>query len=39
MPTTLLIGKDGLEHGRISGEADWAGAGAKSVIDKLLAQS
>ncbi|HEY8004510.1 MAG TPA: TlpA disulfide reductase family protein [Phenylobacterium sp.] len=39
MPTTLLIGKDGLEHGRISGEADWSGAGAKSVIDKLLAES
>ena len=39
MPTTVLIGKDGLEHGRISGEADWAGAGAKSVIDKLLSES
>jgi thiol-disulfide isomerase/thioredoxin len=39
MPTTLILGKDGLERGRISGEADWAGAGAKSVIDKLLAES
>jgi len=37
MPTTLILGKDGLEHGRISGEADWAGPGAKAVIDKLLA--
>jgi thiol-disulfide isomerase/thioredoxin len=39
MPTTLIIGKDGLERGRISGEADWAGPGAKAVIDKLLAAS
>jgi len=39
MPTTLILGKDGLERGRISGEADWDGAGAKSVIDKLLAES
>jgi thiol-disulfide isomerase/thioredoxin len=37
MPTTLIIGKDGLERGRISGEADWAGPGAKAVIDKALA--
>ncbi|MFI4965051.1 MAG: TlpA family protein disulfide reductase [Caulobacterales bacterium] len=39
MPTTLILGKDGLERGRISGEADWAGPGAKAVIDKLLAAS
>jgi thiol-disulfide isomerase/thioredoxin len=38
MPTTIILGKDGLERGRISGEADWAGAGAKAVIDKVLAQ-
>ncbi len=39
MPTTLILGKDGLEHGRISGEADWSGAGAKAVVDKALAAS
>lgn len=39
MPTTIILGKDGLERGRISGEADWSGPGAKAVIDKLLAQS
>jgi thiol-disulfide isomerase/thioredoxin len=39
MPTTIILGKDGLEHGRISGEADWMGPGAKSVIDKALANS
>jgi hypothetical protein len=39
MPTTIILGKDGLERGRISGEADWAGPGAKAVIDKLLAES
>lgn len=38
MPTTLIIGKDGLERGRISGEADWMGPGARSVIDKILAE-
>lgn len=37
MPTTLILGKDGLERGRIAGEADWAGPGAKAVIDKALA--
>jgi thiol-disulfide isomerase/thioredoxin len=39
MPTTIILGKDGLERGRISGEADWAGPGAKAMIDKLLAAS
>ena len=39
MPTTIILGKDGLERGRISGEADWNGEGAKQVIDKILAQS
>jgi len=39
MPTTLILGKDGLERGRISGEADWAGAGARATIDRLLAAS
>ncbi|HZZ67087.1 MAG TPA: TlpA disulfide reductase family protein [Phenylobacterium sp.] len=38
MPTTLILGKDGLERGRISGEADWSGPGAKHVIDKVLAE-
>lgn len=37
MPTTLILGKDGLERGRVSGEADWAGAGARKIIDKALA--
>jgi thiol-disulfide isomerase/thioredoxin len=37
MPTTIILGKDGLERGRISGEADWAGPGAKATIDKALA--
>ena len=37
MPTTIILGKDGLERGRVSGEADWAGPGAKAVIDKALA--
>jgi len=39
MPTTLILDKNGLERGRISGEADWNGAGAKAVIDKVLANS
>jgi thiol-disulfide isomerase/thioredoxin len=39
MPTTIILGKDGLERGRISGEADWVGDGAKATIDKLLSAS
>ena len=38
MPTTLILGKDGLERGRVSGDADWAGAGARKVIDKVLGE-
>jgi len=38
MPTTVIYGKDGFERGRVSGEADWAGAGAKAVVDKILAE-
>lgn len=38
MPTTVIYGKDGFERGRVSGEADWAGGGAKAVIDKILAE-
>ena len=39
MPTTIIYGKDGLERVRVSGEAEWAGGGAKAVIDKVLAES
>jgi thiol-disulfide isomerase/thioredoxin len=39
MPTTIIIGKDGLERGRISGPADWDAPSAKAMIDKLLAAS
>ena len=38
MPTTIILGKDGLERGRVSGEADWAGPGATAVIDKVLGE-
>jgi thiol-disulfide isomerase/thioredoxin len=38
MPTTLIIGKDGLERGRVAADADWSGPGAKAVIDKALAE-
>jgi thiol-disulfide isomerase/thioredoxin len=38
MPTTVIYGKDGFERGRVSGEADWAGGGAKTVVDKILAE-
>jgi thiol-disulfide isomerase/thioredoxin len=39
MPTTVIYGKDGFERGRVSGEAEWAGDGARTVIDKILAES
>lgn len=39
MPTTVIYGADGLERGRISGDADWSGPDAKALIDKVLAES
>jgi thiol-disulfide isomerase/thioredoxin len=37
VPMTVIYGADGLERGRVSGAADWTGAGARAVIDRLLA--
>lgn len=37
MPTTVIYGADGIEKARLSGDADWSGAEAKAVIDKVLA--
>jgi thiol-disulfide isomerase/thioredoxin len=37
MPTTVIYGPDGLEKGRVSGEADWSGAEARAIIDRVLA--
>lgn len=37
-PTTVIYGKDGLEVGRVAGEADWAGADVRKVIDEALAK-
>jgi len=39
MPTTIIYGKDGVEKGRLSGGADWSGADAKALLDKVLAES
>jgi thiol-disulfide isomerase/thioredoxin len=36
-PTTVIYGKDGLEVGRVAGEADWSGDDVKAVIDQALA--
>ena len=37
-PTTVIYGADGVERGRVSGEADWAGDDARVIIDKVLAE-
>ena len=37
MPTTIIYGADGVERGRITGGADWAGPDARAVIDHVLA--
>jgi thiol-disulfide isomerase/thioredoxin len=37
-PTTVIYGKDGLEVGRVAGEADWSGADVRKVIDEALAK-
>jgi len=39
MPTTVIYGADGVERGRLSGDADWSGKDAKALIDKVLAES
>lgn len=39
MPTTIIYGPDGVERGRLSGEADWSGKDAKALIDRILAES
>jgi thiol-disulfide isomerase/thioredoxin len=39
MPTTVIYGPDGLERGRVAGEADWSGPDAKKVIDAVLAEA
>jgi thiol-disulfide isomerase/thioredoxin len=36
-PITIIYGKDGLEKGRVSGDADWSQPDAHAAIDKLLA--
>ncbi|WP_395670609.1 TlpA family protein disulfide reductase [Phenylobacterium sp.] len=38
MPTTVIYGPDGLERGRVSGEADWSSPAARAVIDGVLAE-
>jgi thiol-disulfide isomerase/thioredoxin len=35
LPTTLLIGPDGVVRARLSGGADWSGAQARKVIEAL----
>ncbi|MDZ4371751.1 MAG: TlpA disulfide reductase family protein [Phenylobacterium sp.] len=35
-PTTVVYGKDGLEIGRVEGEADWSSPEARAVIDAAL---
>jgi hypothetical protein len=37
MPTTVIYGRDGVERGRVSGGANWSGADAKAVVDRVLA--
>jgi len=36
-PITIIYGKDGLEKGRLSGDADWSQPDAHAAIDKALA--
>ena len=36
MPTTLLIGRDGKEIGRLIGPAEWASADAKALIEAAM---
>ncbi len=38
LPTTLVFDRSGRERARLSGGADWSGADADAVIDRLLSQ-
>ncbi len=38
-PTTVVYGRDGLEVGRVAGEADWAGPEARALVEKALKAS
>jgi thiol-disulfide isomerase/thioredoxin len=39
LPTTLLVSPDGLEVGRLAGEADWDAADVHALLDYYLAQN
>jgi len=39
MPTTVIYGADGVERGRLAGDADWSSKEAKALIDEVLAES
>jgi hypothetical protein len=39
LPTTLLLGRDGRELGRLEGPADWDGSDAVRLIDWYVAHS
>lgn len=39
MPTTVIYGPDGMERGRVAGDADWGGPDAKRVVDAVLAEA
>ena len=36
-PVTVIYGKDGLEKGRVTGDADWSQPDAKAAVEKVLA--
>jgi thiol-disulfide isomerase/thioredoxin len=38
-PVTVIYGKDGVETGRVNGDADWSQPDAKAAVEKALAAS
>jgi thiol-disulfide isomerase/thioredoxin len=38
-PVTVIYGKDGVERGRVTGDADWSQPDAKAAVEKVLAAS
>jgi len=39
LPTTLVIGKDGKEHGRVAGEVEWDSPAVEKMVQDLLKKS
>ena len=38
-PVTVIYGKDGIDRGRVTGDADWSKPDARAAVEKVLAET